>query len=175
MTPVKGTPVTGETFQFTTSSLSQGRHHTQLEFNDGSSSQPYIIQGYDVDITPIILQQSGVSPASGTTTTPFTFSTVYYGQNPATAVDVVVNGTAYPMSYVSGAPATGATYSLTMTLPAGKQSFAFYASDNSNEWGDPLTPGTYTGLVVSSGARAPAPVRIKAPPVVNAPYAYDPG
>jgi hypothetical protein len=175
MTPTQGTVTTGETFQYTTSSLSQGTHHFQLEFNDGSHSRPYIFQGYSVDITPIVLKQSGVSPTSGTTTTPFTFSTVYYGQNPATAVDVVVNGIAYPMSHVSGTPAAGAKYSVTMTLPAGKHNFAFYASDGSNAWGDPITPGTYTGLTVNSGTRAPAPAQIKTPLVGDALYAYDPG
>jgi phospholipase C len=173
MTAVKGTPTTGITYQYTTSSLAAGEHYFILKFSDGSRT--YKFQEYHATVTPIILRDSSVSPTSGTTSTPFTFSTTYYGQNPATAADVVVDGVPYPLTYVSGSPATGARYATTITLPAGNHRFAFYVTDGTNDWSDPPTPGTYGGLVVSNGTQRPAPSRITVPPPDNFPYAPDPG
>ena len=95
-----------------------------------------------------------MSPTSGTASTQFTFSTVYFGQNKATACDVVIDGTAHPLTFQSGSPATGALYSATMTLPAGTHSFAFYVTDGTNYWGDPPNDGIYTGLVVTAAKQA---------------------
>ena len=112
---------------------------------------------------------------SGTTSTNFTFSTVYTGPDPATQVDVVVNGTSHPLSLVSGNPTSGATYSATLTLPAGTHDYAFYATDGTNDWSDPPTPGVYSGLAVSVKGAALRVSKIRAPRADNAPYAYDPG
>jgi len=170
---VSGTPTTGIHYQYTTPHLSQGTHYFTLQFNDGSGLNR--IQKYSVDITPIYLQNSSVSPASGTTSTNFTFSTTYTGPDPATEVDVVVNGTSHPMTLQSGNPSTGAVYQATLKLSSGKNDFAFYATDGTNEWSDPVTPGTYTGLTVSAKGAAPAHSKIRAPKPDDAPYAYDPG
>jgi phospholipase C len=173
MTAVKGNVTTGITYQYTTSSLPAGTSYFQLKFDDGSG--PWTFQEYSVSVTPIILQQSSVSPASGTTSTPFTFSTVYYGQNPATQADVVVDGTAHRLSQVSGSPATGATYSATMTLPAGTHNYAFYVTDGTNNWGDPPNDGTYNGLTVTAAGQPPVRSAITGPRADTAPDAYDLG
>jgi phospholipase C len=168
-----GTATTGIHYQYTTSQLTQGTHYFQLQFDDGSGLRT--IQEYSVDITPIYLQNSSVTPTSGTTSTNFTFSTVYTGPDPATVVDVVVDGTSHPMTLVSGTPATGAKYSATLTLPAGKHKFAFYVTDGTNGWSDPVTPGTYTGLTVTTASTSLIRSKIRAPRPDTAPYAYDAG
>jgi len=173
MSAIKGTATTGIHYQYTTSSLGQGTHYFQLQFDDGSGLRTQ--QEYSVDITPIYLKNSSVTPTSGTSSTNFTFSTVYTGPDPATQVDVVVDGTSHPMSLVSGNPTSGATYSATLTLPAGTHNYAFYATDGTNDWSDPPTPGVYSGLAVSVKGAAPRVSKIRAPRRDNAPYAYDPG
>ena len=172
MTATGGTAQTGIHYQYTASNLGQGTHQFELQFDDGSGLRT--IQEYSVDITPIYLRNSVVTPTSGNSSTPFTFTTIYYGANSPTVADVVIDGTSYPLSYVSGSPATGATYSATLTLPSGQHSFAFYVNDGTNAWSDPVTPGVYTGLTVSvKGARA-VRSRIRALRPNIGPYPYNP-
>jgi phospholipase C len=173
MNAMTGTPTKGIHYQYTTPHLTQGTHYFQLQFDDGSGLRTQ--QEYSIDITPIYLQASSVSPASGSTSTNFTFSTTYTGPDPATEVDVVVDGTSHPMSLQSGNPSTGAVYQATLSLSSGKHDFAFYATDGTNEWSDPVTPGTYSGLTVSAKGAAAVHSKIRAPKPDNAPYAYDPG
>jgi phospholipase C len=173
MNVMSGTPTTGIHYQYTTSHLAQGTHYFQLQFDDGSGLRTQ--QEYSIDITPIYLQNSSVSPASGTTSTNFTFSTTYTGPGAATVVDVVVDGTSHPMTLQSGNPTSGAVYTATLSLPSGKHDFAFYATDGTNGWSDPVTPATYTGLTVSAKGAAVTHTKIRAPRPDHAPYAYDPG
>ena len=173
MNAKSGTPAKGINYQYTTSLLTQGTHYFQLQFDDGSGLRTQ--QEYTVDITPIYLKNSTVTPTSGTTSTNFTFSTVYTGPDPATQVDVVVDGISHPMSLVSGNPADGATYSATLSLSSGQHDYAFYATDATNDWSDPPTPGIFSGLAVSAAGAAPVASKIKVPRPDGAPYAYDPG
>jgi len=168
-----GTAQTGIQYQYMTSHLAQGTHYFQLQFDDGSGLRTQ--QEYSVDITPIYLKNSSVTPTSGTPSTNFTFSTVYTGPGSATQVDVVVDGTSHPMSLVSGNPTAGATYSATLSLPAGKHDYAFFATDGTNDWSDPPTPGIYSGLTVTTKGAALAHSKIGAPRPDSAPYAYDAG
>lgn len=170
---VSGTAAKGIHYQYTTSALTQGTRLFTLQFDDGSGLQT--IQKYSIDITPIYLQDSSVSPTSGTTSTNFTFSTTYTGPDPATEVDVVVDGTSHPMTLQSGDPTTGAVYQATLSLPSGGHKFAFYATDGTNGWSDPVTPGTYSGLTVSTKGGAVVHTKITAPQPDTNPYAYDPG
>ena len=71
MTAESGSPSTGVTYEFTSSSLSQGDHYFQFEFNDGSGVEDF--QEYVFSITPMVLQDSASSPTSGTKSTKFTF------------------------------------------------------------------------------------------------------
>ena len=173
MNAVKGTAARGIHYQYTSPLLTQGTHYFQLQFDDGSGLRT--IQEYRLDVTPIYLQDSSVSAASGGTSTNFTFATTYTGPDAATKVDVVVDGTSHPMTLRSGNPARGAVYTATLSLPSGKHDFAFYATDGTNEWSDPVTPATYTGLTVSAKGTAVIHTKIRAPRPDNAPYAYDPG
>ena len=172
LTVTGGTAQTGIHYQYTAPSLPQGSHFFELQFDDGSGLRT--IQEYTVDITPIYLRNSSVTPTSGNSSTPFTFSTVYTGPDAATQVDVVVNGTSYPMSLVSGNPTTGATYSATLTLPSGSNNYAFYATDGPNAWGDPATPGVYTGLTVTVKGAPPVMSRIRAVRPNIGPYPIEP-
>jgi hypothetical protein len=162
MTAVSGKVTSGLYLQYTTSSLSQGGHYFRFQFDDGSGLQTF--QEYNMNVTPIVLRGSKVSPTTANSTTPLTFSTVYYGPDTPTAVDVVIDGTSYPLSYVSGDPGTGATYATTTTLAAGSHAFAFYATDGANSWSDPPTPGTYTGLTIAQATQARVHSTIVAPP-----------
>jgi phospholipase C len=171
MTAGKGKPATGVVYKYTTSSLSQGDHYFQFEFNDGSGLQDF--QEYSFSISSLMMHQSSVSPTSGNTATEFTFSTVYYGPDMPTQMDVVINGAAYPLTYLSGNQASGATYSTTMTLPAGTYNYAFYATDGSTSWSDPQTPGLYTGLVVTPAGKPLIRSRIVAPQTDTNPYPAD--
>jgi phospholipase C len=174
MTAISGTPATGVVYKFSTSSLSEGEHDFQLAFDDGSGLQTFY-EGWELAVSPIILESSAVSPASGTTSTSFTFSTVYYGPDAPTQVDVVIDGNPYPLSLTSGSPSTGATYSMTTTLGTGTHTFAFYATDGTSYWADPTDAGTYTGPSVSPAGTAPAPFTVTGPAPDDDEYAYDPG
>ncbi|HEY2579100.1 MAG TPA: alkaline phosphatase family protein [Streptosporangiaceae bacterium] len=171
MTAGAGNVTTGQTYHYTTSSLPAGSHYIQLEFNDGSGLQDF--QEREMAVTPILLQDAKVSPTSGSTSTVFTFSTTYRGPDMPTYADVVIDGVAYPLSHVSGNPASGATYSTAMSLPAGTHTFAFTASDGVNAWSNPASPGVYTGLKVTPAGQPTAHSRITAPPVDDGPDSYD--
>ena len=82
--------------------------------------------------------------------------------------------TSYPLSYVSGSPATGATYSATLTLPTGKHTFDFCVTDGTNAWSDPITPGAYTGLTVTALRAGAVASHIRAPRPNTVPYAHQP-
>ncbi len=58
--------------------LAKGDHYLQFEFSDGTGLEDFQENAFSV--TPITLRDSAVSPTSGSTSTEFTFSTVYYGQ-----------------------------------------------------------------------------------------------
>jgi phospholipase C len=172
MTAGQGKVTTGKTYQYTSSSLPQGTHYLQLEFNDGSGLEDF--QEDSFSITPIVLHDPKVSPASGSTSTIFSFSIVYAGPDTPAYVDVVVDGVAHPLSYVSGNPTTGATYSTTMSLPAGLHTFAFTAGDNVSAWSNPESPGVYTAPKVTAAGRPVAHWRIIAPAQdQGGEYSYD--
>jgi phospholipase C len=174
MVPAGGSPAAGMRYSYETSSLSEGDHYLQFEFGDGKKLEDF--QENSFSVTPITLPDSAVSPKSGSTSTPFTFSTVYYGQNAPTKVDVVVDGTAHPLSYQSGSHVTGAAYATTLTLGAGTHNFAFYATDGSSAWTAPPPPGVYTGLTVTPSGQPPVHSAIVAPaPELTNPYPYDGG
>ena len=173
MTAGAGKVTTGRTYQYTTSSLATGSHYIQLAFNDGSGLQK--VEEREISVTPILLPHSQVTPTSGTTSTVFTFSTVYTGPDMPGYVDVVIDGTAHPLSYVSGSPTSGATYSTAMSLPAGTHTFAFTAGDSANAWSNPVSPGVYTGLKVAAAGQPAPHSRIIGPPLDNIPDSYDAG
>ena len=74
-------PKTGITYSYTTSALSQGDHYFDLQFNDGSGIRTFE-EFTTPPVTPIDLLASTVTPTSGTSTTAFTFTTQYVGNQP---------------------------------------------------------------------------------------------
>ena len=98
---------------------------------------------------------------------------------------MVVDATSNPMTLQSRDPTTGAVYQATLSLPSGGHNSAFYATDGTNGWSDPVTPGTYSGLTVSAkggavvhtkitGAQADA-IRTPATQVIHAGLCRPPG
>ena len=169
-------PTKGIRYGYTSSSFSQGEHYFQFEFDDGSGAGLQDFRELTFEVTPVTLRGSGVSPTSGTTTTPFTFSTTYYGLNSASDVELVLDEkTSYPMSYVSGSPSTGEQYSTTIQLPAGTHTFAFFASDGTNDWASPQPPGVYHGLTVTTTRGRLTHSTITSPPPNRSPYPFDAG
>jgi len=85
--------------------------------------------------SPPTLTSGGVSPPSGTPTTPFTFQVTYRDTDRATGtfvpsyVRVYIDGSARDMGYVSGKYADGAVFSHKTTLSAGQHTYYFEASD----------------------------------------------
>ncbi len=140
---------TGVRYTFSTSSLPVGEHYLRFRFDDGSGTA--VLEGtLSVWITPVLLTQSSVSPTSGTSSTVFTFSTTYMessGAMPTQAL-LYVNNTAYPMSYISGKPSTGALFQVSTTLSKGKNTYSFVFADMQTSWADPFAPSVYAGPTI---------------------------
>ena len=175
MTATGGTPSTGVTYKYTSSAVSEGDHDLQFVFSDGTTPAFKVFTDDAVAVSPITLANSKVSPATGSTSTVFKFTTVYKGPDAATQVDVNVDGTAHAMTAVSGTPATGVTYSASMTLPTGSHTFTFYATDGPNQWSDPRVPGIYSGLKVTAAGQPLVHSTIVGPPPAQWDNLYDPG
>lgn len=143
-----------------TTSLSVGVHHVRYVFDDGTG--PLVDDvGEQAIVSPIILTSPSVSPATGTTSTQFTFLTTYTsadGSAPSLS-EVYVDGKPYPMTLKSGTDVTGARYSSApITLSGGSHTyyFVFQNAENaptySTYWVNPTAPQTYSGPSVSSSA-----------------------
>lgn len=145
--------VKGVTYKYSMNNLSIGKHYYRFSFDDGSGVANY--QGDEhPQINPMTLTNSSVSPASGNSSTVFTFQTTYTevaNQTPAQAL-LYVDNTAYPMSYISGSYNSGAVFQVSTTLPTGNHSFSFVFSDANSSWADPLGPATYAGPNVGANA-----------------------
>jgi hypothetical protein len=154
MTSTGGTDyVKGVTFKYSMNNLSIGKHYYRFSFDDGSGVANY--QGDEhPQINPMTLTNSSVSPASGNSSTPFTFQTTYTetaNQAPTQAL-LYVDNTAYPMSHISGSYSSGAVFQVSTMLPSGNHTFAFVFSDTNSSWADPLGPATYAGPNVGANA-----------------------
>ena len=145
--------VNGVNYLFSISTLSIGRHYYRFSFDDGSGVANYEGGEFPV-IEPMTLTQSLVSPASGTSSTVFTFQTTYTdttNQAPTMAM-LYVDNTGYPMTYVSGSYNTGALYQASTTLPAGNHSYSFVFTNSHSRWADPFGPAAYAGPNVGTNA-----------------------
>ena len=145
--------IKGVTYKYSMNNLSIGKHYYRFSFDDGSGVANY--QGDEhPQINPMSLTNSSVSPASGNSSTVFTFQTTYTevaNKTPAQAL-LYVDNTAYPMSYLSGSYNSGAVFQVSTTLPNGNHSFSFVFSDANSSWADPLGPATYAGPNVGANA-----------------------
>ena len=150
--------VAGVNYTYTTSSLSIGEHYYRFRIDDGSGVA--IFEGSVKPwISPIILTSSSVSPTSGNSSTPFTFSITYTNVNgdAPTQAMVYVDNTGYPMTLVSGSYSTGALYQATITLLTGKHSFYFVFAGSNTSWADPFAPTSYAGPDVGAAAQSVPP------------------
>ena len=156
--------------------LPMGTHYTRYVFDDssdGSDQQIYDGAEHPV-ITSIILSNSGVSPASGSSSTVFTFQTTYTEVNglaPTQAV-VYVDNTPYPMMCTSKCTNySNAVFQAQTTLPSGNHTFFFVFSDGNSDgqtlWADPFAPGQYNGPNVGASASAAGVGTIWTPPSTN--------
>jgi len=171
----------GVQYTYTTSSLPIATHYTRFVFDDsadGSDEQIYL--GFEKPIiAPITLTNSGVSPASGGTSTTFTFQTTYTQPNnhaPTQAL-VYVDTTPYPLSCVSNCNAynQGAVFQAQVSnLATGKHKFyfVFIDPDTQSYWADPFAPAEYNGPNVGANATSQGVGTLWEPPV-SAPGSVD--
>ena len=163
---------TGVTYTYTTSSLALGEHYYRFRISDPTSAAVY--EGGSVPlISPITLTNSSVTPASGASTTVYTFQTTYnnaYGAAPVQTMLYLSSDTktytGYRMKYVSGSYATGGTgavYQVQTTLPTGNYIFFFVFSDPKSSWADPIAPITYSGPSVGALAHHVRPTPLPSP------------
>jgi hypothetical protein len=149
----------GVTYSYTTSSLGIGTHFNRFVFDDGTG--PWILEGSDLPtISPFTISGPGVSPATGSTSTSYSFQVTYTSVDsldPTNGALVYIDNVAQPMTYISETSLTGALYNYTTTLDAGSYTYYFLFANASNEWPDPLGPGQFT-MTVSSNVNAAAPV-----------------
>lgn len=147
-----------------------GIHYTRYVFDDSQDgSDEQIFEGFEKPIVaPMMLTNSGVSPATGNTSTIFTFSTTYSqssNEAPSAAV-VYVDNTAYQMTCVSNCNAynQGAVFQAQTTLPAGSHKFFFAFADSESLWADPFAPDQYKGPNVGSNVTSQGAGTLWSPP-----------
>jgi phospholipase C len=145
--------ITGVTYQYKTNALAIGKHYTRFVFDDGSGAA-YYESGENPVIDPMTLKNSLVSPASGNSSTVFTFQTTYTetaNQAPTQAM-LYVDDTGYPMTYMSGSYNSGALFQASTTLSAGNHTYSFVFTDANSRWADPIAPSVYAGPNVGTQA-----------------------
>jgi phospholipase C len=148
---------TGVTYTYTTSSLPVGRTYQRFVFDDGSG--PAIYEGDSLPrVTPISVTGS-VTPASGTTTTTFTYQATYKdtAARAATTAKVCIDGTCRAMTWISGSPTTGSTFRYSTRLTTGKHTYAFLFSDGTTSWTTPISPSLFAGPTAGTGATSNTP------------------
>ena len=149
---------TGVTYKYTTSGLPIGSNYYRFVFDDGSGPAIYEV-GSLPRISPIALNGGKVSPASGTTSTTFTYSVSYVDPagHAATQASVCIGTTCHAMTKVSGTPTAGVLYRYTTKLASGSHTFAFLFADGTTSWTSPVTPGTFAGPTIGAAAAKNAP------------------
>lgn len=130
--------------------LSQGEHYYRFRFSDGAATGVYE-QGETPHVSPFVLSGGSVTPATGDTSTTFTFEVTYThsaGLAPTSAL-AYVDGTPISMAMSSGAFETGATFAAQITLASGDHEYYFVFSDGSTSYPCPFGPAQFTGPAVS--------------------------
>ncbi len=151
----------GVNYTYTTM-LPVGIHYMRFVFDDStdhSDEQIYLGSEQPV-VSEVMLTNSNVSPASGTASTPYTFSTTYTDVNnlAPTSANLYVDGTSYPMTCVSNCSSynQGALYQAQVQLSSGKHHFYFVFTNSNTSWADPFDPDEYNGPNVSAAGQPPA-------------------
>jgi hypothetical protein len=113
------------------------------------------------------LTKPSVSPLSGSTTTTFTFSVDYSGDDAAASVRAVAGSLTVTLSLVPGGTATAGTWRASRSLPAGSWTFVFEATAA----GPPTNPTATAPTVTVTG---PTPRPTPTPPPTPRPTAPPP-
>jgi hypothetical protein len=141
---------------YVTTSLGVGDQFSRFVFDEGSSH--WVLEGgVSPSASPMTITGPGVSPATGGTSTTFTFTatdTSADGTGPTSNAPVYIDRVAHPMTYVSRANATEAMYQSTTTLSAGTHLYFFYVANAANAWASPLNPANFTLTVTASASAA---------------------
>ena len=144
--PLQADPTDEGHYHLITDGLGEGRHYYRFRVSDGTALGVYE-EGVTPFISPFLLSDGSVTPLSGSTGTPFTFSVVYRhyaGTLPEQAL-AYVDGAAQPMTLASGTAAGGAVFSAVLTLPEGRHEYCFVFNDGQTAGALPLGPGTQHG------------------------------
>lgn len=149
--------VTGVHFAYTTTFSSPGIHYAIYRFDDGSGAAMYPGRITPL-ITPINLTTQSVTPASGTTSTVFTFKTTYLNSfgNAPTQANIYIDGVAHTMTLLSGSYTTGAVFQAQTTLSTGSHSYYFVFSDGESSWANPSAPAVFAGPTIGASASSSA-------------------
>ena len=163
MSYANGSYTTGAIYQYQTK-LSTGNHTYYFYFTDGNGSArlptngtyygPRVTSGSGGQNNAPILFNGFVSPASGNTSTTFTYQVTYKdsdGDYPIIKY-VYIDGRAITMNYVSGNYSTGAIYQYKTTLAKGNHTYYFYFQDCKNATAILPANYTYSGPIVTSGS-----------------------
>jgi len=143
--------VNGVHYSYTTSFSTPGIHYAIYRFDDGSGPASY--PGRIVPlITPINLPTQSITPASGTSSTVFTFQTTYISSTGSapTQADVYIDGVAHSMTLVSGSYSSGAVFQAQTTLAVGNHTYYFVFSDGSSSWANPMNPAVFAGPTIGA-------------------------
>ena len=141
-----------------------GTHYTRYVFDDSTDGSGQLVYNGEEKpiVAPLLLAQSGVSPATGNSTTLFTFQTTYTEASnlaPAQAL-LYVDNTSHPMTCTNGCNAynKGAVFQVQIQLPAGNHTFFFVFEDDQSSspslWADPNAPNMYKGPIVGANISA---------------------
>ena len=162
----------GVIYVYKTSTLPVGQHYYRFLFDDSTDGSDLDVyeRSANPQVTPLLVSKTSVTPTSGPSSTQFTFQTTYtnVAGNAPTSALLYVDNTKYPMTYVSGAYATGAVYQVTTTLPTGNHSFfvTFQGNEVSGQpttWSDPISPSVYAGPNVGANAEPVPPGTVLSP------------
>jgi phospholipase C len=136
-------------WEYTTTALATGDHWYRYVFSDGTTTGT--IDGYFTpDIMPFVLTGGTVSPGSGSAGL-YQFQVTYThgtGLPPVSAL-VYVDNRPYPMQLSSGAPSSGAVYTVEVVLGTGNHEYYFVFEDGQSSNALPLGPAVLTGPIVS--------------------------
>jgi hypothetical protein len=162
MTYISGNNTHGAIYQYKTT-LTVGNHTYYFYFSDNISSVrlPHYGAYYGPLVTkhttpsknhPPVLFYGFVTPTSGNTSTTFVYQVTYmdYDNDAPVVKNVIINGTAFAMTYISGIYTQGAIYQYSTKLKAGCYNFYFYFTDGKNGTRLPAS-GVYNGPKVTTG------------------------
>ena len=137
-------------YEYVTSALTPGQHYYRFRFSDGTATGVYE-QPNTQTLTSFLVWPKKYSPASGSSSTVFTFKAEYlHGRGiPPTTALVYIDDVAHPMTPVGGNPSKGSVYAMSTTLSPGPHHYYFVFNDGLSSNAAPLDGHTLAGPVVT--------------------------